>query len=211
MGDLVVWPLGDFVCFGRTKTVADDFKVAIAGPLSHIPQLLVWLLIFTGLEGGNFENLTRQMDTEEVAFGPLLCAQAFYLNVTTLVFNLIVPIYPLDGGRCLAAGLVMCGMSVLNAAVGTAVVGMVLAVALVIWGIIDIVGGSPAGIFTAFMGAWVLMTSYGLLKLARPASGVYGDFTDNLKSHPIFGQDCYQNHGRNTNTTTESTNNNNNV
>jgi Zn-dependent protease len=210
---MVLWPLGGFVMCGPTETVAHDFTVAIAGPLTHIPQMLVWLLIFTGLEGGNFDNLTRQMDTEKVAFGPLLCAQAFYLNVVLFVFNLFIPAYPLDGGRCLAAALVMCGLSVLKAAMATAVIGMAIAAAFVVWGIIDFIGGSPTGIFTAAMGAWIFMTSFGLFKLTRPASGVYGDITDNLKSHPVFGQDCYQNRGRNSNNNTETDNsgNNNNV
>ncbi|CAB9519316.1 Peptidase family M50 [Seminavis robusta] len=206
VGDMVLWPLGGFVICGPTETVAGDFYVAIAGPLTHIPQCLVWFGIFAAVEGGNFENFGRFYDSD-MDFGAALTSQAFYLNVVLFIFNLFVPAYPLDGGRCLAAGLVLCGLSVLNAAMATAIIGMVIAMAFAVWGIFDFINGSPTGIFTAAMGAWIFMSSYGLFKLTRPASGVYGEVTDNLKSHPVFGQECYQNRARGENNNTSGSNN----
>lgn len=196
VGDIVLWPLGGFVICGPADTVKGDFLIAIAGPLTHLPQMAVWVLIFAIIEGGDFSNLSRYVDVN-APFGASLCSQAFYLNVVLFVFNLFVPAYPLDGGRCLGAGLVMCGLDVVKAAMATAVIGMVIAAAFVTWGIIDLIMGSPSGLFIALTGAWIFMASFQLLKLTRPASGQYGDPIDNLKNHPVFGQDCYQQHGRN--------------
>lgn len=198
MGDIVLWPLGGFVICGPTETVKGDFLVAIAGPLTHLPQMAVWVVIFAIIEEGDFSNLGRFVD-DDVSFGASLCSQAFYLNVVLFVFNLFVPAYPLDGGRVLAAGLVLCGLQVLTAAIVTAVIGMVIAAALAVWGIVDFFRGAPGGLFTAFMGAWIFMSSFQLFKLTRPASGLYGDPVENLKSHPVFGQDCYQNRANNNN------------
>lgn len=192
VGDMVLWPLGGFVICGPTETVKGDFLVAIAGPLAHLPQMAFWAVLFAVIEEGNFSNFERYYDAE-ASFGANLCAQAFWLNVSLFVFNLFVPAYPLDGGRCLAAALVLCGLKVLTAAIATAVIGMLIAAAIVVWGIVDFVQGSPLGLFTAALGCWIGMTSYQLFKLTRPASGLYGDPVENLKTHPVFGQDCYQN------------------
>ena len=205
VGDIVLWPLGGFVICGPAATVKNDFLVAIAGPLTHLPQMAIWAVIFAIIEGGSFSNFSRYIN-DNASFGSSLCSQAFYLNLVLFVFNLFVPAYPLDGGRCLGAGLVLCGLDVLKAAMATAVIGMVIAAAFVIWGIIDLLKGSPGGLFIALTGAWIFMASFQLLKLTRPASGQYGDPVDNLKNHPVFGQQCYQEHGRNTTPNNTATN-----
>ena len=187
---------------GPVESVVGDFKVAIAGPLTHIPQMLVWVGIFAACEKGSFENFSQFPDTANASFGGNLSAQAFFLNLTLFIFNLFVPAYPLDGGRCLAAGLILCGMSVVNAAMGTAFIGMLFAAAMIVWGIIIFIQGSPGGFFTMLIGAWIFMTSFGLFKLTRPAHGTSTSevnsnmANENLKSHPVFGQRCYQERAR---------------
>lgn len=201
VGDIVLWPLGGFVICGPAETVKGDFLVALAGPLTHLPQMAVWLIILAIIEGGDFSNLSRYVD-QNASFGASLCSQAFYVNVVLFVFNLFVPAYPLDGGRCLGAGLVMCGLDVVKAAMFTGVIGMVVAAAFVIWGIIDLIQGAPGGLFVALTGAWIFMTSFQLFKLTQP--GQNGDPVANLTNHPVFGQQCYQRHARE-NTTNNNT------
>ena len=135
------------------------------------------------------------------------------LEKSNRLFNLFVPAYPLDGGRCLAAGLILCGLSVLNAAITTAVVGMAIAAIMVGWGLLDFFSGAPSGLFTALIGVWIFMTSYGLFKLTRPvgatdSNAIAATATDNLKSHPVFGQQCYQNRARGELATQNNTNTN---
>ena len=196
---MVLWPLGGYVICGPVESVFGDFKVAIAGPLTHIPQMLVWLGLFAAIEGGDFTHFSMSVNTADTSFGALLCAQAFFLNLGLFIFNLFVPAYPLDGGRCLAAGLILAGFSVLKAANITSIVGMVSAVVIAIWGIISLIRGSPLALFTVSIAIWIFVTSYGLFKLTRPVPGTASPSAVNeamanekLKSHPVFGQQCYQ-------------------
>lgn len=199
VGDMVLWPLGGFVICGPVESVVGDFQVAIAGPIMHIPQMIFWLIIFVAIEQGDWEHFSMYVDTS-VNFGALLASQAFYLNLVLFVFNLFVPAYPLDGGRCLAAGLILCGMTVLQAAMATAVVGMAIAAALAIWGIVTFFKGSPSGFFTFLIGAWIFMGSLKLFRATRPPGGdsavAQQAASDNLKTHPVFGQRAYQERAR---------------
>lgn len=196
VGDMVLWPLGGFVICGPVESVMGDFKVAISGPIMHIPQMIFWLIIYVAVMQEDFDHFSRFIDTE-VPFGATLATQAFYLNLFLFMFNLFVPAYPLDGGRCLASGLILCGLTVVKAAMVTALVGMLVACAIVIWGIVDFAKGSPGGLFNLLIGVWIFMPSWGLFKLTRPASGVYGDIaTGSLNTHPVFGQKCYQDRAR---------------
>ena len=191
---MVLWPLGGFVICGPVESVVGDFKVAIAGPLTHIPQMLVWVGIFAAIEGGDFTNFTRYLDTANVSLGALICAQAFYLNMVLFLFNLFVPAYPLDGGRCLAAGLILCGLKVLRAAKATAVIGMTIAGIMIGWGLFDFFNGASTGLFTALIGLWIFMTSFGLFKLTQDDDRMSA--ADKLRQHPVFGQNCYQDRAR---------------
>ena len=93
VGDMVLWPLGGFVICGPVDSVIADFKVAIAGPLTHLPQMAFWLVIFFCIEG-SMEGLDRIVDTSAHSFGAILSAQAFFLNLILFVFNLFVPAPP---------------------------------------------------------------------------------------------------------------------
>ena len=40
---ILLWPLGGLTFLGHTSSPGRDLFVAIAGPLTHIPQVLVWV------------------------------------------------------------------------------------------------------------------------------------------------------------------------
>ena len=40
---ILLWPLGGLAFVGHSSSPARDLFVAIAGPLTHIPQVLVWV------------------------------------------------------------------------------------------------------------------------------------------------------------------------
>mmetsp|Transcript_10672 Transcript_10672/g.15700 ORF Transcript_10672/g.15700 Transcript_10672/m.15700 type:complete len:206 (+) Transcript_10672:533-1150(+) len=193
VGDMVLWPLGGFVICGPVESVSGDFNVAIAGPLMHLPQMGFWAGLYAAFTGGDFSDFSIYADTS-ANFGAMVSEQAFFLNFYLFLFNLFVPAYPMDGGRCLAAGLILCGMSVICAAMTTAGIGMLTAAAIAVWGIVRFILGSPNGLFTAFIGAWIFITSYRLFKLTRRSEegASEGNAANNLRSHPIFGQRCYQ-------------------
>lgn len=60
------------------------------------------------------------------------------LNLYLMAFNLLLPAYPLDGGRILADLLLLCGVNVRVAAIVTLVLAVAIAGALVAWGIIEV-------------------------------------------------------------------------
>jgi len=98
---ILLWPLGGlaFISFVDENSPKADAIVAIAGPLTHIPQVMVWGLLMyltTGQVASSWDlgwgwNFWRAM-----------CAGAIAIQFTLFFFNLI-PAYPLDGGRLFRA------------------------------------------------------------------------------------------------------------
>ena len=49
---IVLWPLGGFALCGPTDdALGGDLKVALAGPMTHIPMSLIWWAIYAGVKG----------------------------------------------------------------------------------------------------------------------------------------------------------------
>ncbi len=55
-----------------------------------------------------------------------------------MAFNLLLPAYPLDGGRIFADLLLMCGVNVRTAAIVTEVLAIAIAGGLIAWGVIEV-------------------------------------------------------------------------
>lgn len=99
---ILLWPLGGLAYisfFGETSPKADAL-VAIAGPLTHFPQVALWAGLMALSTGG-----TVQL-TWPISWGydlwVAVCAGAIGIQVALFLFNLI-PAYPLDGGRLFGA------------------------------------------------------------------------------------------------------------
>lgn len=185
---------------GRTEglSIAEDFWVALAGPISHIPQMAIWFgisCIFEPIDEYQFDA-DPSWDFDELkkpdGFVAMLAEQAVLLNAGLLIFNLFIPAYPLDGGRILAALLVSCCCcSVRAAALTTSVVALVLAAAMAAWAIYDLFidnddndnadGGAP--IILLLIAIWIGMDAFNLLR--------YG-WQDKATEHALFNKECYR-------------------
>jgi len=87
---LLLWPLGGVP---NVEIFSDDSgkvaAVAIAGPLSHIPQALFWVVMIILTSIATDLHLIGNLGVE-------LCEDAFRLQIQLLIFNLF-PVFPLDG------------------------------------------------------------------------------------------------------------------
>lgn len=189
VGGIVLWPLGGFALCGPTdRGAAGDLMVAIAGPLTHIPQMGFWILIYAIVSSGDFSNFRRlftfdQLEDGFTGFVSVLSVQSFWLNSILIVFNLLVPAYPLDGGRCLAASLILCGVGIVKAAYVTSIMGMLIAAALGVWGLATFFyEDNPNGILTVLVAIFIFSSSSGLYSLTKAGR---------VREHPIFGRACY--------------------
>src|SRR5699024_11929134 len=85
---LMVWCFGGVMVTDEhlRRTIYGEFLVVIAGPLQHV-------FIHIGL-----------FYCGDLLLGEQLLTEAYQYNIWILLFNLI-PIWPLDGGKCVQLGL----------------------------------------------------------------------------------------------------------
>lgn len=127
----------------EAKDAADEFRIAVMGPLSS----LMLAVVFLALEGA-----ARSVSLPMVAviFGYLA-----WINLALGIFNL-VPGFPLDGGRMLRAFLWWKTGSLTSATKYASDVGKGLAVAMMVLGGIQIFGGMLiGGLWLIFIGAFL--------------------------------------------------------
>lgn len=63
-------------------------------------------------------------------------AWSVQLNIWLMAFNLLLPAYPLDGGRILVDLLLMCRVPVRPAAIVTVALAIIVAVLIMVWGFV---------------------------------------------------------------------------
>ena len=176
---ILLWPLGGLAFVGHTASPRDDLLVAAAGPLTHLPQVAFWIvleLITTVIMTKRaFLTWNTWPPSNNLWFAVVTAAVS--LNVALFAFNLLLPVYPLDGGRVLADALLMCGVPVRTAAFIVGGVGAALGVAIIIYGFMRGLGG----ILVVAIGVWALFSTAEIV-----AAAVRGD----AASHPLF---CFEN------------------
>ncbi len=183
-GGLVLWPLGGFALCGPTpKGLFGDLTVSIVGPLSHIPQSLVWFGLFTllapeedELDAKWFRSqvFSSLIHTNELRkhFLLFLCAKAVQLNILMLCFNFL-PIYPLDGGRIFVSSLLLCGVKQTATGQIAGKAGMALSIiGGLVWGIFY-----SRSTFSLVIFAWCFYQSWSLNRLSQ---------NDRVDEHPLF-------------------------
>lgn len=190
--EIVLWPLGGFAICGPPNNngggAYNDLKVAASGPLMHIPQMIFWAILYALFNKGNMELFQPEVYIDVlmdgfVGFMSVLCCMSFWMNVFIMTFNLFVPAYPLDGGRCMAAVLIMFGFTVTTSAYATSVTAMFVACLLGFLGIISgIQEGNPNGFFTALVAAYIFMESKFLFDLTKAGR---------VTEHPLFSRACF--------------------
>lgn len=187
---LVLWPLGGLEIYGPSPSygVIGDLKVAVAGPLTHFIQMIVWLVCYAIFAGGDFEFFQAEIYLDIMTDGfsgfmSVLSAMAFYMNLFVFALNFFIPAYPLDGGRCMVATLTLLGVPLRHAAQAKALTAMGVAAILGLLGLISFFGEkNPNGFITTLISIYIFVDAKNLYVLA---------ITDRANDHPLFNRACY--------------------
>jgi hypothetical protein len=188
---ILLWPLGGFSnCHIPGGTCLQEFSVALCGPLMHIPQIVVWLVIVAIVAPDGVSYVNREFDINEFENGGVklffakLGQQAFVLNMMIFIMNMFIPAYPMDCVKALAAILVHFGLPLLTTAYTVAIIGLVLGFVCFIFALNAMFNKTGNGFTFLMVSLFVLYTSGSLLYMAK--MGTY-------RSHPIFEPECFDN------------------
>lgn len=121
---ILIWPLGG-LAFINSSTYDEEplsnALVAVAGPLTHIPQIIVWGSLMYTISWGAV-RLTWPLRWDCYDFLMSIFAAAMTMQIALFCFNLL-PAYPLDGGKLLSALLSYFGWQRLTVMRTTSLVG----------------------------------------------------------------------------------------
>ena len=191
---ILLWPLGGFsVCGATNGGAGDDILVALAGPFTHLIQGGLWLAVFS-IFRGEFHNWTDAVDLKlltdrgVVYFIANLAAQATMMNAFLFGINLLMPAYPMDGGRILSSFLHMTDMlDVPTTAMVTGITGTIFGGILAIQGLVYTIFGASTsyGILQLLIGGFAVNSSVALMRMT--GKGL-------VNQHPLFSRECYRMH-----------------
>ena len=153
---ILLWPLGGLAFIGQTPSPKEDIKVAVAGPASHLPHIALFLLLFAVSPGGVVTG--SEPDAEDERWGDFwrtLWWEAWWLHMSLMLFNLLLPCYPLDGSRILVGSLLVRGCSVHAAArcVIKTSVGVIVVICCYLF--VTILTGGIGSVVTIFVLVWL--------------------------------------------------------
>ena len=190
-GSILIWPLGGFsTCHIPDGSCLQEFWVALSGPLMHIPQIIVWVIVVAIAAPNNTAYLSQTFNITEFENGGVahffarMAQQAVMLNLLIFLINMFIPAYPMDCVKALAAILVYFGVSILTTAYVISVIGLVLGFILLMYAISAFINQNGWGFMLLMIGLFVMYTSGSLLWMARQGTH---------RSHPIFQPECFNN------------------
>lgn len=171
--EIVLGPLGGVSYVGHTGSTADEIAIAGVGPLSNF--------LLAGAAFGGFALTGAAWDWSLLnPFGgwlptgftlaQVMLLNAGWINLSLGLFNLLVPAYPLDGGRILYAFLTARHGRARGAEISAAI-SLPVGLAIAIWGF------ATWQILLAVIGVAVLFDALQLRRLAKMGE---------LDAHPAF-------------------------
>lgn len=182
---IMLWPLGGLADCGHTDRGAHckSLWVSLAGPLTHIPLAMLVGGIMLAKWGcihlfDPWTPIIGETSPGVGSFGYNVCVSVLMLQVTLFAFNLLVPVYPLDGGCILTSLLMMCCRARTAAAVilTTSILSLCALLGFEIWLMTKGYSKTGLGIFVCL---WIAFDIYKLWQLRA---------ADQLHLHPLFAE-----------------------
>src|SRR5215211_2394674 len=156
-----------------TDSPGSEFRVAVAGPLVTLAIVIVGAGLTALIAGPDrLFDAGRLSGDQREDIPVVLVSVLVGFNVLLLLFNLI-PAFPLDGGRIARAAAWRLTGDRGKATRFSARLGQGFAVLLIGYGLYELLGGDPWGLWTVLLG-W-------LLGSAERAASVQTDFSDRLE------------------------------
>lgn len=93
--EILLWPLGGLAMVGQSRSHDDNVMIAFGGPAVN---LIIAVLLFIGLvlTGQKIDLSLLELTPP---YGDSLMRDIFNMNYVMILLNLLLPIFPLDGGR----------------------------------------------------------------------------------------------------------------
>jgi len=194
INDIVIWPLGGLTIYGPTDQGAyGDLKVALSGALAHIPIAGIFAVLYVIFKDDTMPGLNsmtvfmKHLEDDFQSIFATICRMIFGWNIFFFLIHTCVPIHPLGGIRVWAGFLRMNGISLTKTAKITSVAGMVLSIAIFVYGVILLFDRSiQGGVLEVLFGGFGFASSKALYDLVKAGR---------LTEHSIFGRNCYDESG----------------
>lgn len=128
MTGILLWPFGG-ICFSTRPDSSNvkehltiELKIVSAGPATHFPMIGFWMSILAMLRTSWGLNISlasalipwHSVPTPNIAWGFWsfltynVVVHAIQLNVMLLLFNVLFPMYPMDGSKIIICILGLC-------------------------------------------------------------------------------------------------------
>lgn len=96
---ILLWPLGGLAFCCIPANPRHRMFVSVCGPLTHVPMMLFWVLMLLPLKPFGVSWYAPSPLSDH--FWNWLCCAGLQINVMLMLFNLFIPVFPLDGSQIL--------------------------------------------------------------------------------------------------------------
>lgn len=152
--DITLYPIGGVASIEGSPKPKDELLIAVAGPAVNVVIAAVFYFVLPLMHRSNAFSLSNPLIGDPWEF-------VYHANIMLAAFNLLIPAFPMDGGRVLRAllGMVIGKYRATRIAAG---IGQVIAV---------LMGLTGLGILSSFwamlgVGAPAMAPNYGLVLIA---------------------------------------------
>jgi len=178
---IILLPIGGMAVIenaGRLKPW-DEIKMAVAGPMFNFVIAALCIIAALAFNYPIFDKALLLFEEVEIALGELIFLFVFYANLMLGAFNLLVPAFPMDGGRIFRAILAL-KLNYVKATEIAKNVGMVFGVLLGLYGLFI------GNIFLIVIGVFIIFGANGEYRGVLLTEQLSKINVDNLITKEVF-------------------------